>query len=190
MSGKAVIISAPSGAGKTTVVKHLLDKKELNLEFSISACTRPMREGETNGRDYYFMTVSKFKDKIEEDAFVEWEEVYKNSYYGTLKSEVERIWDLGRNILFDVDVMGGINLKNRFGEKAFAIFVMPPSLEVLKQRLIKRGTEPADKIQHRINKASLELRFAKKFDAIVLNDNLDETLQQAVRLVADFLNHV
>ena len=157
MEGKAVIITAPSGAGKTTLVKHLLGKKELNLAFSISACTRPMRQGEVNGRDYYFMTLDSFKDKIDDNEFIEWEEVYKNSYYGTLKSEVERIWKMNHHILFDVDVMGGINLKDKFGEQALAIFILPPSIEVLKKRLEERGTESAVKIQNRINKSSLEL---------------------------------
>jgi guanylate kinase len=187
MNEKAVIVTAPSGAGKTTIVKHLLGIINLKLVFSISACTRPVRKGEVNGRDYHFISVEQFKNMIDEGAFVEWEEVYKNSYYGTLKSEVERIWNMNHHLLFDVDVMGGVNLKSKFGENALAIFVMPPSMEVLKQRLEQRGTESDEKIKNRINKASLELKFAKKFDVIVLNDDLQKTLEETEKLVTDFL---
>jgi guanylate kinase len=187
MKGKVIIISAPSGAGKTTIVKHLLGIQQLNLAFSVSACTRPRREGEVNGRDYYFMSVSQFKDKIDDDQFLEWEEVYKNSYYGTLKSEVERIWKMGRHVLFDVDVMGCMNLKSNFGDAALAIFINPPSIEVLKQRLEARGADSPDKIRNRINKASLELKFIRKFDVTVLNDKLEDALNQTEKLVSDFL---
>jgi len=189
MPGKAVIISAPSGAGKTTIVKHLLGIRELKLAFSVSACTRPMREGEVSGRDYHFMSVNQFKVLIEEDAFLEWEEVYKNSYYGTLKREVDRIWKMNFHVLFDVDVVGGVNLKSKFGRDALAVFVMPPSLEVLKKRLELRGTEPEDKIRNRINKASLELKYAGKFDVTLVNDDLSATLKRAEQLAADFLNN-
>lgn len=188
MTGKAVIISAPSGAGKTTIVKHLLGIKEMKLAFSISACTRPAREGETDGRDYYFLEVGSFKSMIDEGAFVEWEEVYKNSYYGTLKSEVDRIWKMDHHVLFDVDVMGGINLKNKFGENALSIFVMPPSIEVLKHRLETRGTESDEKIRNRINKAVLEIKYARKFDVTLVNDDLASTLKEAEKLVSGFLN--
>jgi guanylate kinase len=187
MTGKVVIISAPSGAGKTTIVKHLLGIKSLRLDFSVSACTRPLRSGEVDGRDYHFMTVDHFKNLIEEGAFLEWEEVYKNSYYGTLKSEVERIWKTEHHVLFDVDVRGGINLKNKFGEKALAIFVMPPSIEVLHKRLQERGTESAERLQNRINKAAHELKFARKFDMTLLNDDLTEALHAAEQLVKKFL---
>ncbi|MBN2480594.1 MAG: guanylate kinase [Bacteroidales bacterium] len=187
--GKTVIITAPSGAGKTTVVKHLLGIEDLNLEFSISACTRPPREGEVHGRDYYFMSTDSFKNKIEEDEFVEWEEVYKNSFYGTLKTEVRRIWRSNRNILFDVDVMGGISLKQKFGERAFALFIMPPSLDVLRNRLKIRGLDSPVVIENRINKASLEIRYAGRFDATLVNDMLDETLKQAEKLVRCFLEN-
>ena len=187
MDGKAVIVSAPSGAGKTTIVRHLLKTKELNLDFSVSACTRPMRDGEVNGRDYYFMTVSQFTEKIDEGEFIEWEEVYKNYYYGTLRSEVSRIWSMNHHVLFDVDVMGGINLKEKFGDQALAIFIKPPSLEALRTRLELRGTESADKIRIRVNKATLELKFARKFDVILLNDKLENTLTEAKKLVASFL---
>jgi guanylate kinase len=188
MSGKAVIISAPSGAGKTTIVRHLLGISDFRLSFSVSACTRPMRNGEVDGRDYHFLTVARFKDLIDENAFVEWEEVYKNNYYGTLKSEVERIWDLDRHVLFDVDVMGGLSLKSKFADQALAVFIMPPSVEVLKQRLESRGTEPEDKIRNRINKASLEIKYARKFDMIVINDKLEDALKETEKLVSDFLN--
>lgn len=188
MSGKAVIISAPSGAGKTTIVRHLLGIPGLRLSFSVSACTRPMRNGEVDGHDYHFLTVARFKDLIDENAFVEWEEVYKNNYYGTLKSEVEHIWDLDRHVLFDVDVMGGLNLKSKFADQALAVFIMPPSVEVLKQRLENRGTEPEDKIRNRINKASLEMRYARKFDVTVINDKLEDALKETEKLVSDFLN--
>lgn len=188
MSGKAVIISAPSGAGKTTIVRHLLGIPDFRLSFSVSACTRPMRSGEVDGRDYHFLTVARFKDLIDENAFVEWEEVYKNNYYGTLKSEVERIWDLDRHVLFDVDVMGGLSLKSKFAGQALAVFIMPPSVEVLKQRLENRGTEPEDKIRNRINKASLEIKYARKFDMIVINDKLEDALKETEKLVSDFLN--
>lgn len=189
MTGKAVIISAPSGAGKTTIVKHLLGIESLKLAFSVSACTRQMRAGEVNGRDYHFMTVDHFKTLIEEGAFLEWEEVYKNNYYGTLKSEVDRIWNSEHHVLFDVDVMGGINLKSKFGEKALAVFIMPPSIEVLQKRLQERGTESAEKLQNRINKAVHELKFVRKFDLTLLNDDLSEALQEAEQLVIQFLQN-
>jgi len=188
MVGKVVIISAPSGAGKTTIVKHLLKKSSLNLSFSVSACTRSPREGETDGKDYYFMSTGHFREKIDEGEFIEWEEVYKNQYYGTLRSEVSRIWNMGKNVLFDVDVMGGINLKEKFGEQAISVFVKPPSIEVLRARLEFRGTETADKIRNRVNKASLELKFAHKFDKILLNDELPNALKEAELLVSSFLN--
>jgi guanylate kinase len=187
MNGKVIIISAPSGAGKTTIVKHLLGIKDFRLAFSVSACTRPAREGEVDGRDYYFISVDRFKNMIEDGAFVEWEEVYKNSYYGTLKSEVDRIWKTDHHVLFDVDVMGGINLKNKYRDKALAIFVMPPSVEVLKKRLEQRGSETEEKIRNRVNKAALEMKFMRKFDVALLNDDLKTALEEAERLVSGFL---
>lgn len=187
MEGKTVIVAAPSGSGKTTVVKHLLGIEDLNLAFSISACTRQPREGEVSGKDYYFMSITNFKDKIDEEGFVEWEEVYKNSFYGTLKSEVNRIWRMDKNILFDVDVMGGISLKQKFGDRALALFIMPPSLDVLKSRLKNRGLDSNTDIENRINKAALEIRYAGRFDETLVNDKLDETLKQAENLVRRFL---
>lgn len=187
MTGKAVVISGPSGAGKSTIVKYLLSVSKLKLAFSVSACTRPIREGEINGRDYHFLTVDQFKTSIDEGAFIEWEEVYKNSYYGTLKNEVEAIWKSNHHALFDVDVMGGVNLKSKFKDNALTVFIMPPSIEVLKQRLEKRGTEPEDKIRNRINKATLELKYAKKFDVTLINNNLAEVQKEAEQLVSAFL---
>jgi guanylate kinase len=188
MAGKVIIVSAPSGAGKTTIVKHLMGISDFKLAFSVSAATRPMREGEVNGRDYHFLSADRFKAMIDDNAFIEWEEVYKNCYYGTLKSEVDRIWKNGQNVLFDVDVRGGVNLKEKYGKDALALFIMPPSIEVLKERLERRGTESEEKINKRINKASLEIKFARKFDVTVTNDKLPVTLEETEKLVAGFLN--
>jgi len=190
MAGKVIIISAPSGAGKTTIVKHLMGIDDFRLEFSVSACTRPIRNGEINGKDYHFMSVDRFKAMIDEGAFIEWEEVYKNYYYGTLKTEVDRILKQNRNVLFDVDVMGAVNLKEKYGKEALAVFIMPPSIDVLKERLEKRGTEHDEKIRNRINKASLEIKFARKFDQIVINDDLKTALKHTENLVAGFLNKI
>lgn len=187
MQGKVIIITAPSGAGKTTIVRHLICMGEFRLDFSVSACTRPMRNGEIDGKDYHFMSVGEFKSLIDDGAFIEWEEVYKNSYYGTLKSEVEQIHGQNRNVLFDVDVLGAINLKEKYGDLALAIFVMPPSIAVLKERLEKRSTDSEEKIKSRINKATHEIKFAKKFDVIVINDDLRKTLTETENLVAGFL---
>jgi guanylate kinase len=187
MEGRLVIISAPSGAGKTTIVKHLLDSG-LNLSFSVSATTRPVRGLEKDGEDYYFLTVEEFKKKIENNEFVEWEEVYKNYFYGTLKSEIQRIWDKGNHILFDVDVRGGISLKNKFGTKAIAIFIMPPSVIELENRLVKRGTDTIDKIKIRIEKAKDELKFANQFDSIIVNHQLDKAKEESLKIVSSFLD--
>jgi guanylate kinase len=188
MAGKVIIVSAPSGAGKTTIVKHLMGISDFKLAFSVSATTRPMREGEVNGRDYHFITVDRFKAMIDDNAFIEWEEVYKNCYYGTLKSEVDRIWQNGQNVLFDVDVKGGVNLKEKYGKDALAIFIMPPSIDVLRERLTSRGTESEEKINKRINKASFEIKFSRKFDVTVTNDQLSVALEETGKLVAGFLN--
>ena len=186
MVGKLVIISAPSGAGKTTIVKHLLSSG-LNLSFSISATTRPIRGNETDGEDYFFLTVEKFKRKIANDEFVEWEEVYKDLFYGTLKSELERIWANGNHVLFDVDVKGGINLKNKFGTNAIAIFIMPPSVQELETRLIKRATDTPEKIKTRIEKANEELNLVDQFDNIIVNHHLDIAKEEATKVVSSFL---
>lgn len=187
MQGKVVIISAPSGAGKTTLVRYLLAQEDLKLGFSISACTRPARTGEVEGRDYYFLTINAFTDKIEQDAFVEWEEVYKNQYYGTLKSEINRIWSSGRHVLFDVDVMGGTNLKQKFGDHALSVFIKPPSLVELQKRLESRGSETADKIASRVSKARQELKYEKKFDLVIVNDDLETAQNELTRQVKRFL---
>jgi len=186
MRGKLIIFSAPSGAGKTTIVKHLL-KQNLGLEFSISATSRPSRHTETHAKDYHFLSEKEFQQKIENNEFLEWEEVYSGIYYGTLKSEVERIRNLGQNVIFDVDVVGGLNIKNYYGDEALAIFVQPPSVNELRCRLQNRSTESDDKIQMRIEKAEHELSFSNQFDVIITNDNLDVALAEAVKIVSDFL---
>jgi guanylate kinase len=187
MAGKLIIFSAPSGAGKTTIVKHLLNIEDLKLEFSISACTRNKRDGEVDKKDYYFLSVDEFQAKIEDDAFVEWEEVYKNQYYGTLRSEIERIKALNRNIIFDIDVRGGINIKSQFKDEALAVFIMPPSLEELSTRLESRGTDSEEKIRKRLQKAQYEIKFSNKFDLVIVNEDLDKTLKDAEKVVRDFI---
>lgn len=184
--GKCIIFSAPSGAGKTTIV-HFLLAQNIGLEFSVSACSRPPRPNETDGKDYHFLGVDGFKEKIRENAFVEWEEVYTNNFYGTLKSEIERIWANDKAVIFDVDVVGGLNLKRQFKDKAFAIFVQPPSYDELENRLRKRSTESEEKIQQRLDKAIKELAFAPEFDCLLVNDNLDEACAKAKELVEEFL---
>ena len=185
--GKLIVFSAPSGSGKTTIVRHLLKHQSLNLEFSISATSREPRFGEQDGVHYYFLDLSEFKRRIKEDEFLEWEEVYRDNFYGTLKSEVERIWDEGKNVIFDIDVVGGLDIKEIYPEKTLAIFVKPPSIEELKIRLKKRKTETEDKINMRVAKASIELKTAPQFDHIILNDNLDVALTKAYNLVSDFV---
>ena len=186
MDGKLIIFSAPSGSGKTTIVDHLL-KSGLLLEFSISACTREPREDETDGKDYYFISIKEFKNKIKNEEFVEWEEVYPGHFYGTLKSELDRIWKKKKNVIFNVDIAGGLNLKGQFGNKALAIFVMPPSLEELELRLRKRGTNSEAEIRTRLKKARKELSFAKNFDLILINDDPDRAAKEAYETVKKFL---
>ena len=187
-SGKAIIFSAPSGSGKTTLVKHLMQHVP-DLGFSISACTRDRRgRHEVHGRDYYFLSIEEFKEKIDADAFVEWEEVYAGNFYGTLKEEVQRIWDLGKAVIFDVDVKGGLALKKYFGEQALAIFVQVPSLEVLESRLHDRGTESAESFSRRIYKAKFEMTFAPQFDLSILNDDFARSSAETVAAVTEFLN--
>ena len=186
MKGKLVIISAPSGAGKTTIVKHLLDSG-LNLSFSVSATTRAIRGNEIDCIDYFFLTVPEFKRRIENNEFVEWEEVYADLFYGTLKSELERIWANGNNVLFDVDVEGGINLKNKFGTNAIAIFIMPPSIEELENRLFKRATDSPEKIRMRVEKAREEMKLANQFDTVIVNHQLDRAKNEVLETVSSFL---
>jgi len=187
MTEKAIIISAPSGAGKTTIVKHLLGVIP-ELEFSVSACTRIKREGETDGKDYYFISVDEFREKIENDEFVEWEEVYPGNYYGTLKSELQRIWGKGNYPIFDVDVIGGLNLKKYFGEKALAIFIQPPSPDELKKRLIGRNTDDEESLKKRFAKTEYEMTFKQQFDQIVINSELEKSFTKVYKLVYDFIN--
>jgi guanylate kinase len=185
--GKLLVFSAPSGSGKTTIVRHLLAQPELNLEFSVSAATREAREGEVNGKDYYFISLKEFKQHIKAEDFVEWEEVYRDNFYGTLKSEVERIWAKGKNVIFDIDVAGGLRIKKKFPEETLAVFVKPPSIDELKIRLKKRSTESDDKINMRIAKASVELATAPQFDTIIKNYDLDIAKEEAYKLVKEFI---
>ena len=186
MNGKLLIFSAPSGSGKTTIVKRLLGQIP-ELEFSISACSRPKREGEVNGRDYHFLSVDEFKKRIENDEFVEWEEVYPGSFYGTLKSEVERIWQKGHHVVFDVDVKGGLNIKRLYGQRALAIFVMPPSIEELQKRLDLRGTETPETLAKRVGKAREEMGYTKDYDLVIVNDNLDKAVAETMETVQRFI---
>ena len=186
--GKLIVFSAPSGSGKTTIVRHLLGVDNLNLEFSISATSREKRGEEAHGKDYYFLSAKEFKNKIKSDAFLEWEEVYRDNFYGTLKTEVERIWALGKNVIFDIDVSGGLRIKRKYPEQTLAVFVKPPSIDALKIRLKKRKTESEDKINMRVAKASAEIATAPLFDTIIVNDNLDEALIEAEKKVGDFIN--
>ncbi len=187
MDGKLIIFSAPSGSGKTTIVRHLL-AENANLGFSISACTRDRRgRSEQNGKDYYFLTPEEFKQKIDNDEFVEWEEVYVGAFYGTLKSEIQRLWDSGKHVLFDVDVQGGLKLKEFYGDKALAVFVKVPDEETLRQRLIGRGSETEETLSKRLFKVHFEMSFQNRFDVILVNDDLETSLQKAQQLVDDFI---
>jgi guanylate kinase len=187
MEGKLFIFSAPSGSGKTTIVQHLLNT-DPRIGFSISACTREMRESkEANGKDYYFLSVDEFKRRIEDNEFVEWEEVYPDRFYGTLRSEVQRIWDMGKHVIFDVDVKGGIQLKEQFGDIALSIFVKVPSLEELAKRLTDRNTESEESLKIRLEKMKYESSFQDQFDIVLVNDRLDETFVKAHELVNEFL---
>lgn len=188
MEGKLIIFSAPSGAGKTTIVKHLLAKYGHQIAFSISASTRLPRPGEVDGLDYYFITKEEFLHRIAKKEFIEFEEVYAGTYYGTLRTEVERIWALGKHVIFDIDVEGGLHLKRKFDSRALAVFVQPPSLGVLVQRLSSRGTDSPEKLAERIAKAEQELRYAEQFDVILRNDDLDRACLEAERLLLDFLS--
>ncbi len=185
--GKLIIFAAPSGSGKTTIVEYLLKQEELNLAFSVSATSRPRRGKEKHGENYYFMTTNEFKKHIKNDDFLEWEEVYRDNFYGTLKSEVERLWAEGKNVIFDIDVAGGLRIKRKYPNKTLAVFVKPPSVDELKIRLKKRSTESEDKINMRIAKASVELATAPQFDIVIKNYDLDSALNEAHDLVANFI---
>ncbi|MCJ8166887.1 guanylate kinase [Pontibacter sp. E15-1] len=188
MQGKIIIFSAPSGAGKTTIVKHLLSTNP-QLSFSISACTRDKRgRSEENGKDYYFITPEEFKKRIGADEFVEWEEVYEGAFYGTLKSEIERIWKQGKHVILDVDVKGGLSIKNFYKDRALAVFVKPPSIEELANRLTARNTDSTSSISSRVFKAKFEMSFEDQFDKVIVNDDLNKAFAEAENLVSQFLN--
>ncbi|MCU0370897.1 MAG: guanylate kinase [Bacteroidales bacterium] len=186
MKGKFIIVSAPSGAGKTSVIRRLM-QAGLGLEFSVSAASRPPRPDEVNGKDYYFMSAGEFREKIKNGELIEWQEVYQDQFYGTLKSEVERIWQTGHHVLFDLDVQGGVNLKNMFPGHTLSVFIMPPSLDELEKRLRLRSTENEESLQKRMKKAGYELTFAEKFDRIIINDKLEDAVQQVIQAVSKFL---
>lgn len=185
--GKLIVFSAPSGSGKTTIVRYLLEQESLNLEFSVSATSRDPRGEEKDKEDYYFIDLKEFKQHIKNGDFLEWEEVYRDNFYGTLKTEVERIWALGKNVIFDIDVVGGLRIKKKFPKKTLAVFVKPPSIDELKIRLKKRKTESEQRINMRIAKASVELATAPQFDYIIKNDDLDTALLEAKQLVSTFI---
>jgi len=186
MKGKLLIFSAPSGSGKTTVVKYLLGLN-LGLEFSVSATSRPKRSNETNGKDYYFLGAEEFRQKIKNQEFIEWEEVYPGQYYGTLKQDVEKKRNEGKHVVFDVDVIGGLNIKKQFGDEALAVFIQVPSVKDLEKRLRERSTEDEESLRKRVDKAIREMEYANKFDRILVNDKLDDALQEAKRIVTDFI---
>ena len=185
--GKLIVFSAPSGSGKTTIVQHLLKQESLNLEFSVSATSREPRGEEQHGKEYYFLSLSDFKTHMKQDDFLEWEEVYRDNFYGTLNSEIERIWAMGKNVIFDIDVVGGLRIKRKFPERTLAVFVKPPSVEELKIRLKNRKTESDEKINMRIAKASVEMATAPRFDHVILNDTLEHALEEASKLVASHI---
>lgn len=183
---KVVIVCAPSGSGKTSIVKYLLDSG-LPLALSVSATSRAKREHETDGVDYYFIAADEFRKRVSNGEFLEWQEVYSDQYYGTLNSELSRIWAAGKAVIFDVDVLGGVNIKKHFGEKALSVFIKPPTLECLKQRLIGRGTETPETLKKRLDKSEFELSFENRFDKVILNDTLEVAQQEAYSLISEFL---
>ena len=186
--GKLFVFSAPSGSGKTTIVRDLLAQDELKLDFSISATSRAPRGEEVDGKDYYFLDVTSFKKQIQQNNFLEWEEVYANNFYGTLRSELERIWSLGKHVVFDIDVVGGLNIKSQFPEETLAVFVKPPSIEEMERRLRSRQTDSEEKIVERVAKAEEELTYAKDFDVVLVNDSLEIAKKEAFDLVSNFIN--
>lgn len=185
--GKLFVFSAPSGSGKTTIVRHLLTQEKLKLDFSISATSRDPRGEEVDGKEYYFLSLEEFKKNIHDENFIEWEEVYANNFYGTLKSELERIWALGKHVVFDIDVVGGLNIKSQFPEETLSIFVKPPSIEEMERRLRARKTDSEEKIIERVAKAEKELSYAKDFDTILINDSLELAKKEAFDLVYNFI---
>lgn len=187
-SGKMIIFSAPSGSGKTTIVRHLLKTYPDKIDFSISATSRPKRGVEENGKDYYYLSPEEFKKKIGNHEFLEWEEVYAGTHYGTLKSEVEKVWAKGKAVIFDIDVEGGLNLKNQFKQNALAVFVMPPSIKILEERLKSRQTDSPESIARRIHKAEKELKTAELFDVFILNETLSIACEKAEKVVTEFLD--
>ncbi len=186
--GKLIVFSAPSGSGKTTIVHHLLKQKELQLEFSISVTSRKKRGQEIDGKDYYFISPNKFNKLIKKEKLIEFEEVYKDNFYGTLKKEVKRIRKQGKNVIFDIDVVGGLNIKKQFSKKTLAIFVKPPNIEEMERRLRNRNTDTEEKIKERVAKAKKEFNYAKKFDVILINDDLEKAKKEALKLVKEFVN--
>lgn len=186
MSGKLIIVCAPSGAGKTTIVRHILENVP-GIEFSVSATNRKQRPNEVNGVDYYFISTEEFTQKIASDDFLEWEEVYPGTFYGTLKNEIDRIWNRGNHVIFDVDVEGGLNIKRHYGKRALLVFVMPPSLDVLKERLFNRATETEKSFKTRVAKAEREMEYSKHADRILVNDTLEVCLPEALTMARDFL---
>lgn len=186
MTGKLIIFSAPSGAGKTTIVKKLL-QENFNLEFSISACSREKRHNEEHDKDYYYISVEEFKNRIEKDEFIEWEEVYPNQFYGTFRSEIDRIWNKGNNVIFDVDVIGGLNIKKQYPDKSLAVFVEPPSIAELEKRLINRSTDSKEHINKRIAKAKMELSYAGRFDVVIINKDLEKAVKDTIEVITKFL---
>ena len=187
--GKLIVFSAPSGSGKTTLVRHLIAQEDLNLDFSISATSRKIRGKEINGKDYHFISLEDFKKHIDEDDFVEWEEVYRNNFYGTLKSEIDRIWANGKHVIFDIDVVGGLRIKEKFAEQTLAVFVQPPSIEEMELRLRNRKTDSEEKILERVQKAKKELKFSSRFDIVLENDDLEKAKQKAYQLVKNFVSN-
>ncbi|MBR5031028.1 MAG: guanylate kinase [Muribaculaceae bacterium] len=185
--GKLIVISAPSGTGKSTIIAELMKQEDLKLEFSISATTRPPRGTEQHGVEYYFLTLEDFRQRIEKDEFAEYHEVYEGRYYGTLKSEIKRITNKGRNVVLDLDVMGGIDVKKIYGKKALAVFIKPPSIETLRKRLLSRGTDSIEDINNRLNKAEYELSFADQYDKCVVNDVLADAVAQTKEIITDFI---
>ena len=187
MSGKIIIFAAPSGSGKSSIIKELMKKNNLNLSFSVSATSRKIRTGEQEGKDYFFISEDEFKNKIENDEFIEWEQVYAGTYYGTLKSDVNSKLENQKNVVFDIDVIGALNIKKIFDQKAISIFIQPPSIEILEQRLRNRNTENEQEIKKRISKAEFELSFAEKFDKIIINDKLENAINETEKLISEFI---